>query len=406
VAGWRVDPRVCEVAALATPHETSGELGSGFVIGARQVLTARHVVAPERFPATAWRVRPVGSEDWLDAELVHSSPIADLAVLELSTPHNIDALGLPLGVRWGRLASGDPVVARTAGFPDARRVRISSRGLPIRDLEDPRGELRPASAARGDQISMHLWGSTPVWADTKTSPWGGMSGAAVFVGPWLVGVIAVDPANFAGDRLKVATLGEAARDRALWAVLGVDPGELEVADQPVGLVEPYRAPRRVRQSVRLLHASYGLVPFAGREEELDRLATWCAGTDDVSALLLTGPGGQGKTRIAAELCVTMAARGWLSGFISPGATIEEIVEVFARQGPKLLVVDYADTRAQQLIDLAARSHSAVNRVRLLLLARHAGRWWKSLPNRKHSGPPAGCLVDVGFVLVEVTFLPR
>jgi len=167
-------------------------------------------------------------------------------------------------VRWGRLIRADPVAARTAGFPDARRVRISPQGFPIRDPEDARGELHPPTVARGDLMSMHLWGSTPVWAGGATSPWAGMSGAAVFSGPWLVGVVAVDAANFAGNRLKVVTLANAVGDVNLWTALDVDPVALEMADQPAGLVEPYRSPpRRARQSVRLLHASYGLVPFAG-----------------------------------------------------------------------------------------------------------------------------------------------
>jgi hypothetical protein len=213
---------------------------------------------PESLPARAWRVRPVGTGDWLDARLVYACTTADVAVLELAAPAGV---GPPGTLRWGRLAGADPVAARAVGFPEALRTRTSPRGLPVRDPEDVRGELRPTTAVKGDEMSLHLWGSTPGW-QSDGSPWARMSGAAVWCGPWLVGVVAVDPANFAGDRLGVAML-DAAEDRQLWSALAVGAGAVERADRPVCLLDPYRAPpRRVRESVRLPHAGYGLVPFA------------------------------------------------------------------------------------------------------------------------------------------------
>ena len=57
--------------------------------------------------------------------------------------------------------------------------------------------------------------------------------------------------------------------------------------------------------------------------------------EELSALLVTGTGGQGKTRLAAELAVTIATQGWLTGFLASSATVGDIEEMLAREGRKL-----------------------------------------------------------------------
>jgi hypothetical protein len=377
------DPRVCEVAALPTADATDGKLGSGVLVSARWLVTARHVAAPDDFVATAWRVRPLGTRDWLSVGTPTLAASGDIALLPVEGPEFAVAMDSP---RLGQLASADEVVARGVGFPDARRTRTSDLGLPIGDPEPVRGELRPASQAKGALLSMHLWGSTPVAASKASSPWAGMSGAGVFVGPWLVGVVSLDPANFSGDRLEVTALASLDPDDPVWDVLELRPAGLEAADRPPLLIEPYTAAPPPR-SARMLQARYGLVPFHGRRAELNDLAGWCRQPGQLRVGLVTAAGGQGKTRLAAELCERMAATQWLTGFVSPQADKSELKAMLPGAWPKLLVMDYADSRVEQVLAVTERAAWSPGRVRLLLLARHPGRWWESLPYRSSRTAP-------------------
>ena len=70
--------RVMEV--LGPP---GGRRGSGYLISDRLVLTARHVV--DDAPADRFRVRALGSADWLDARRVWRGD-RDAALLKLDAP--------------------------------------------------------------------------------------------------------------------------------------------------------------------------------------------------------------------------------------------------------------------------------------------------------------------------------
>src|SRR5438105_1949412 len=58
----------------------------------------------------------------------------------------------------------------------------------------------------------------------------------------------------------------------------------------------------------LLVAQQRIVDFTGRDAELDALGSWRDGTEHLAARLLYARGGQGKTRLAAELCTR--STGW------------------------------------------------------------------------------------------------
>ncbi|MGI5241130.1 hypothetical protein [Dactylosporangium sp. CA-139066] len=134
---------------------------------------------------------------------------------------------------------------------------------------------------------------------------------------------------------------------------------------------------------RLLSAAHQVVPFTGREAELDRLRTWRdAPGPPVSVLLLTGPGGQGKTRLAIQFAAESADAGWAAAEVrhrsepAAGAAADQIV---VSGGGVLLVVDYAERwPLHDLMTLLAQHRVAAGgAVRILLLSRPAG-WWHQL----------------------------
>lgn len=132
----------------------------------------------------------------------------------------------------------------------------------------------------------------------------------------------------------------------------------------------------------LLRAADRVVPFFGREEELARLTSWREASDQVSVMLVHGPGGQGKSRVALEFGRQAVAAGWraLQALYEPDA--EPFAGCSLGAADVLVVVDYAERWPRQhLIDL--RRHVLERhpgRLRFLLVARHAGYWWKGLTN--------------------------
>ena len=138
---------------------------------------------------------------------------------------------------------------------------------------------------------------------------------------------------------------------------------------------------------QLLRAEEALVPFdVARQSEIDKLDEWL---DDprypYAVRLLTGAGGLGKTRLALHLCEQRAHAGWHAGLLVSGLDPKSLTTNWQASrtcnNPLLIVVDYAETRQDDLLALIrAMLQSPTNLpVRLLLLARNGGEWWDNLP---------------------------
>ncbi|MGI9490033.1 MAG: hypothetical protein ACR2RF_29920, partial [Geminicoccaceae bacterium] len=111
--------------------------------------------------------------------------------------------------------------------------------------------------------------------------------------------------------------------------------------------------------------------------------------------LHAGAGGTGKTRLALDVCETLAKEGWFAGFL-PADFDRDHVE---RDLPGLLeagrdcffVIDYAETRADVVVTLARQLLIAVERsvkaaaprrrFRIVMLAREGGDWFNQLAER-------------------------
>ncbi|MEV0629687.1 tetratricopeptide repeat protein [Nonomuraea wenchangensis] len=148
---------------------------------------------------------------------------------------------------------------------------------------------------------------------------------------------------------------------------------------------PVRPARARAQPSLLLRAGSQVVPFTGRQEDLRTLTGW---RDDEAApglgvRLLHGPGGQGKTRLAArfaELSRQAGWRVWQASTNPPGAVrASAVAGADARGAGLLLVVDYAERwPVPALYELLQEPVLRAGRVRVLLLARPAGVWWDSI----------------------------
>jgi hypothetical protein len=107
-------------------------------------------------------------------------------------------------------------------------------------------------------------------------------------------------------------------------------------------------PRWLRElPSRMLNASRAVVPFTGRDDELTDLRRCRDDDRRLAVLWLHGPGGQGKTRLAAQLAAESATAGWkiVAAFHGPDADRpapgSQDMDLTGAVG-LLMIIDYAD----------------------------------------------------------------
>ncbi len=128
----------------------------------------------------------------------------------------------------------------------------------------------------------------------------------------------------------------------------------------------------------LTWARHEVVPFQTTDEY--QLIRDSIESNGLSISVLSGPGGVGKTRLAAELAKVFGQRGWLSGFV-PLAEPTDVGRLEAVVSPVLAVVDYADGRpTDELISLLTRLSptSGQGPRAVLLTSRPQREWWDVL----------------------------
>ncbi|WP_438269984.1 tetratricopeptide repeat protein [Pseudofrankia inefficax] len=259
------------------------------------------------------------------------------------------------------------------------------------------GHINPMASGRtGDRLYLHVDDARPDgWEryapsdghpsadrkETRSSAWAGLSGAAVFSNDLLIGVVKDDDLAFTGGRLTVTPIRTVAADPDFARLVGVeriDPESVELWR----LFEPTRSVRGRQSPASLLRPEREVVSFYGRQTERASLNAWCEDDDADPVRLLVGPGGQGKTRLAMQVCSDRRAAGWVAGPLAGHAPSAVLNRLGGTQAPVLLVVDYAETRQGQLtLLLDTLRRTGTSWVRLLLLARSASEdatWWANL----------------------------
>jgi tetratricopeptide (TPR) repeat protein len=396
------------VVAVWAPGQPTGMVGSGYRLGDGLVLTAGHVV--DHADGRACEVRPLGTREWLATERVWRGGHCDAALLRAP---GADRGGHPAEL-LGQVGGKERVGCRALGFPFAQ-ARAEGE---VRDTEDLAGEIAPLTGRESELLTVHIAGSVPTADRSGHSPWEGMSGAALFSGPLIVGVIVVDPARFGTDRLEAvpitgmlaepdfreALTGDRAASVALAAVEDVDLAR-GTLDAPYRPLPAEASPTTLREGATafLLEPKYGIVPFHGREDELGELERWCAGDGRLLVRLLCGRGGTGKTRLAAELCRRQQAAGAVAGFLTAHAA-ERISNLARITAPLLVIIDEAQSNlgpAAVLISELARVRRAAP-ARVLLLARQPGEWWPTSLEDQLDDPDARFALAAGALPCELT----
>ena len=137
--------------------------------------------------------------------------------------------------------------------------------------------------------------------------------------------------------------------------------------------------------LQMIQTRYGVVPFCSRPEYRE-LREWAVGTakspggkPDVSVAVLTGAGGVGKTRMAAQLCHDLEVLGWYTGFAPAKSAMgnDDLTYLAELTTELLIVVDYAEeSRQEQLAALLRALRGRRSPTRIVLTARGIDSWWE------------------------------
>ncbi|MEU5955761.1 trypsin-like peptidase domain-containing protein [Streptomyces sp. NPDC047525] len=184
--------RVAEVL-VERPGQAPGRRGSGYRVGDRTVLTAAHVVAG---PVASVRVRfdaDLPGEWSADVRVVLLAEAADIALLEImTTPPGAGGIEKP---RYAAVPESDVVLPVSAmGFPRFKlrddRMRLLDDGAPsqYRDSCHASGTVSVLSNRREGTLELAVL-APRADPEPERSPWEGMSGAVVWSGDAVIGVI-------------------------------------------------------------------------------------------------------------------------------------------------------------------------------------------------------------------------
>ena len=293
----------------------AGKCGSGWVLGGRAVLTAKHVVSG----AATIQVRPASATEagaWVDASIRWEHPWLDVGVLEVA-PSRGQAWREPQE-RSPRLASVGTraIAAEAVGFPDA-----AQRPDRLRRPDHAKGTLSPGGADRDEQRLMALDvvdASVPDDADL----WHGFSGAAVRdEHDRVVAVVVQVHPDRQQRRLLVLSVEEAADDAAFAdaaRALGVDPivedrcGPLWKSTVTGASLSAAGVPVRVRDAADV--GVFGVHDVVATDTGRDAFAPYVKRTTDRDldaalkeaadggrrVVLVIGDSAAGKSRCAAE----------------------------------------------------------------------------------------------------------
>ena len=142
--------------------------------------------------------------------------------------------------------------------------------------------------------------------------------------------------------------------------------------------------------LQLMRARHGAVPYQ-QCDEIRQLREWATTTADATApsqggrsgdiavAVVTGAGGSGKTRLAAQLCHDLSSIGWYAGFLpsTVDMTDEELSALTEVTTELLVVVDYAEEARRGLVARVVRKLRARHSpTRIVLTARGADTWWE------------------------------
>ena len=376
MSGWDarsagIDPgRVAEL--IVTPAQAGpGRRGSGYRVSASAVLTAAHVVRDAARVQVRFNADRPG--EWLTEGTVEWSDSAiDAAVVVITPPPQDERQVTP--VAFGRVAERDAVLVCSAmGFP---RFKLRDDGGQPQDDGSP-SQYRDSAHAVGTiaVLANRRQGTLEVSVpaperdpDPARSPWEGMSGAAVFSGGRIIGLVAEHHRGDGLGRLAATRMDRwyvrVPRERfdLLRTLLPVLPTN---ASGLVNVVPP--GPGELLEAGYTAQVRNEIAPemLLSRDQELAELVQFCAGEEPYQ--WWQAPAWAGKTALAAwfvlhppagvtvvSFFVTRRLAGEADSDAYTRAMIEQLAAVAGEQVAGTATLEGRDRERHRLLDQAAK----------------------------------------------------
>lgn len=272
-------PHRAQVVELIVTHPAGRRRGSGYRVTANVVLTATHVV--EDALSVEVRFAPDLPGEWSTiASAWQADPDVDIAVVSIEPRADEGPLER---AQFGRIGDRAAVLeVQAVGFP-RWKMRNYDGTIPIED--DGRPRFRDAEHVVGSMAVLSNWreGTLEVVVPTapesggETSPWEGMSGAAVWAADHIIGVIAKHhpgdgPARLTAIRIDRALDGLNPEDRPSFTrALHLPESAQLLAD-----VVPPSPQDLVTSAYRVQLAEIAPERLRDRDPELAELVGFCA----------------------------------------------------------------------------------------------------------------------------------
>ncbi|MFI6151413.1 trypsin-like peptidase domain-containing protein [Kitasatospora sp. NPDC051170] len=410
--------RIVQVRVSRPENPDKVAFATGYLVAPRLVLTTAHVLGSSPRP-DGGRVticRPPASERRFAAQVLwqRDGGTIDAALVEVEqdgdwpVPASLTGPDTRPPQRWGQLIGSRPHPVSVCGHP---RMQKGPTG---RGDEQLAGHIHPGTGRLADRYEILSTDPAlpydPPPGSTATR-WSGFSGAAVVCGDLLVGLVSQDRRAPTGSRLTAVRACDLLADGGFRAVVARHTGWPPLLEpvEPESLLAPAARARDLRSPAMLLRADAEAVGFHGRERELRDLLDWCRDSPDGFAVrVLTGPGGQGKSRLARHVTAILREAGWVAVQLradmadTPGDTGPDW-SLLDTSLPLLLVVDYAETLPHQLRRLIEHLRHARHRTRLLLIARGKGEW---MSDALGAGPDTRAILATAPITLLGPLLPR
>jgi WD40 repeat protein len=242
----------------------------------------------------------------LTGALIGGTDRFDLAVLDVPKADKLAALpvaGVNRNITGGEFVEGCWAV----GFPAFQEVKRDTAGRSLRESAEVKGEIPPLSGLREDLLSFQVTASPqdlpPAGPLDTSSEWSGMSGAAVFAGSFLVGVVTEHSPGRGPSDVTVTPLAAlldpetAPADSVEWRRRLAIPASL-----PLLPVPPPPRPKpaywaRLREQIgEPLHNR--MPQLRGRDRELAEIVAFATGNEGYRCLV--GGAFTGKTALLYE----------------------------------------------------------------------------------------------------------
>jgi NACHT domain len=182
-------PEVGRVAAVFGERQ-----GSGYLLDAKEVLTAAHVVGTRHRPEVivpGGRGRVACTVLWQNAKLDAAVLLADRALVGHDTARWLAPLTCSEIIGMETVGN-----CKAIGFPHVQRHEANHL-----DTEQFVGTLKPGSAVMRGHYVFDLDHAPPAARGGGGSPWAGMSGAAMFAHGHFIGLVTQDPQGWQHSRL-------------------------------------------------------------------------------------------------------------------------------------------------------------------------------------------------------------